>query len=96
MHLMHIIETMIQDIALRFHELDHPPHSLHGKHLLVPKRIGFPASYKWDLLQLKLVATIMSCFTISTPTNDREVAAVPKSGTLVSGAGIGVEEDCLG
>ena len=54
MQIMEILERLIQDIALRFHEPNHMPLRLKRQHARLAKWVRFCTSNKRYLLQLAL------------------------------------------
>lgn len=58
MRVVQIIYRMVQDITLRFNELDHLPQRLHRQHLRLAKRISLESPYKRELLELEIGFTV--------------------------------------
>lgn len=77
--IMHVVERVIEDVALRLHELNHFPDRLYSQHTLLSKWIELPSPHKRNLLQLEFVIAIVSRLTIATPAHSREMGAITKA-----------------
>ncbi len=68
--IMQIIYRVIQNITLRFNELDHLPQRLHSQHLRLSERINLQSPHKRELLQLETGFPIWRSLSVGAEGND--------------------------
>jgi len=94
-YLVHIVQAVIQNVALRFHKLHHPPNRLSSIHAGDAKGIRLGAPDKGHLLQLQLVVAFSVRPPVAAEAHDTEVRAVAMPVTLLFGVGVRDTEDEL-
>ena len=94
---MHVVERMVQDIALRLDVLHEPPNRLHRQHRLLPKGIDLLPAHKRDLLQLQLVRAVADPrLAVPTPAHDGQPRAVSQAVAVCARVFVAAFEDVLG